>query len=105
MAIAPILDGQTWDNFEIPEYKGNAVNGADKSEHQSENTKPETKQEVIQEIKPTGKAENKTEINYEASPGVKPGNTVETKPEVVERMDSKTNEVDQYVDALEGSKP
>ncbi|KAL4820576.1 hypothetical protein BDW67DRAFT_172755 [Aspergillus spinulosporus] len=105
LAIAPILDGQTWDNFEIPEYKGNAVNGADKSEHQSENTKPETKQEVIQEIKPAGRAENKKEINYEASPGVKPGNTAENKPEVVERMDSKTNEVDQYVDAPEGSKP
>jgi hypothetical protein len=30
---------------------------------------------------------------------------VENKPEAVERIDSKTNEVDQYVDALEGSKP
>ncbi|KAL4811020.1 hypothetical protein BDV18DRAFT_155630 [Aspergillus unguis] len=83
LAIAPILDGQTWDNVDKSDK---AVNGG---EVQSENTKPDGKSEVKPEVEPEAKTEKKPEVN----------------PEVVERMDSKTNEVDKYVDAQEGSKP
>ncbi|KAL2857093.1 hypothetical protein BJY01DRAFT_231139 [Aspergillus pseudoustus] len=84
-AIAPIFEGETWDNFEIPAYKSHSVNGADKpAPIQSENEKPEPAQS-------------------EATPAApaKP----EIKQEIVERKDSKTNEVDKYVDAREDSKP
>ncbi|KAL2823687.1 hypothetical protein BDW59DRAFT_173331 [Aspergillus cavernicola] len=81
MAIAPIFEGQTWHNFEIPDYKTNAVNYTDKSETLIENEKPQAKSDVKPEAKP------------------------EKKLDVVERKDSKTSEVDKYVDALENSKP
>ncbi|KAL4869280.1 hypothetical protein BDV12DRAFT_168242 [Aspergillus spectabilis] len=95
MAIAPIFEGQTWDNFVIPEYKAAAVNGA---ENQSENTKPEIASE---NTRPDGK----TEANPEVKSEVKAEKKVEKPIEVVERKDSKTSEVDKYVDALEESKP
>jgi hypothetical protein len=83
-AIAPIFEGETWDNFEIPAYKSHSVNGADKpAAVQSENEKPEP---LIPDTKPAA---------------AKP----EIKQEIVERTDSKTNEVDKYVDALEETKP
>jgi hypothetical protein len=76
LAIAPILDGQTWDSFAIPEYKAGAPNGAGNSESQSENTKPE------------------------ATPEANP-----SRDEAVEGKDSKTSEVDKSVDTGENSKP
>jgi hypothetical protein len=83
-AIAPIFEGETWDNFEIPAYKSHSMNGADMAAAvQSENEKPEP---LIPDTKPTA---------------AKP----EIKQEVVERTDSKTNEVDKYVDAAEETKP
>ncbi|KAL4783151.1 hypothetical protein BJX76DRAFT_358287 [Aspergillus varians] len=55
LSIAPILQGQTWDGFAIPEYKARAVNGTGKSENQLENTKPE--------VNPGIKIENQSEAN------------------------------------------
>ncbi|OJJ02428.1 hypothetical protein ASPVEDRAFT_133373 [Aspergillus versicolor CBS 583.65] len=81
LAIAPILDGQTWDGFAIPEYKAGAPNGAGNSESQSENTKPE------------------------ATPEANPSKTTESRDEAVEGKDSKTSEVDKSVDTGESSKP
>jgi hypothetical protein len=102
MAIAPIFEGQTWDNFEIPEYKTAAVNGA---ESQSENTKPEiTSENTRPDGRPEIKPDVKPEANPEANPEIK-AEKVEKPIEVVERKDSKTSEVDKYVDALEESKP
>ncbi|KAL4930010.1 OSBP family protein [Aspergillus undulatus] len=85
LSIAPIFEGQTWENYVIPEHKSSAVNGAETSQPQSENTKPATQPE--------------------AQPEVKASNRPEKKPEAMERVDSKTNDVDKYVDALEKSKP
>ncbi|KAI9370442.1 hypothetical protein BJX61DRAFT_91221 [Aspergillus egyptiacus] len=81
LAIAPILEGQTWHSFEIPDYKAHAVNGADQSETLIENEKPEV------------------------ASGVQPDQRPEKTLDVVERKDSKTSEVDKYVDAAEDTKP
>ncbi|KAL4912774.1 hypothetical protein BDW62DRAFT_216041 [Aspergillus aurantiobrunneus] len=75
LAIAPIFEGQTWDNFDIPEYKASSVNGAGRSESQPENTKPEVK------------------------PQAKSGSKMEDKVEAVEQKSSKMSEADNSVDA------
>ncbi|KKK21088.1 oxysterol-binding protein [Aspergillus rambellii] len=65
LAIAPVLEGQTWDNFEIPERKAATLNGTD----------TDTK------------------------------STTTGAPEAVERKDSRTSDVDAYVDASDSPLP